>query len=170
EGLALTIGNTGAAGAGFILYATAGGEPRFYTVEAGKSLDDLIPLDGAVYSFNLHGPNGFLRGFSGNAKAAVEEVSARFDPASGKLVMTLINRGDPWRTMSVMPNAYLPNSSERFTLGSRAELIHAWDISKSGHWYDFTVRGGEPGSEWRIAGHGEDGRPSVSDPLFGRPA
>jgi phospholipase C len=50
-----------------------------------------------------------------------------------------------------------------------AEVVDAWDVSPSGHWYDFIVTNPyDPTFQRRIAGHGEDGRPSISDPLLGR--
>ncbi len=166
EGLAVTISNTGEAGAGFILYAT-GGEPRFYTVEAGRSLVDVIPLGAAAYDFDLHGPNGFLRGFSGAPTDSLA-VDARFDAVRGRLAMTFNNAGDAPVTMSVASNAYLSVPTERVYVQPRAQIVRAWDVASSRHWYDFNVSTSS-GFARRIAGHGEDGRPSVSDPNFGKP-
>ncbi len=172
EGLALTIANTGAAGAGFILYAGKGGEPRFYTVEAGKSLTDLIPLDQGAYDFELHGPNGFLRGFRGDGRTdrANPEAHAAFDPARGRLMITLTNDADAPAMVEVAPNEYLSAPARRYSLAARGVKTDAWDIRTSGHWYDFTVTGAhDPSFERRLAGHGEDGRTSLSDPAFGKP-
>ncbi len=166
EGLALTISNTGKAGAGFILYTAGGGEPRFYTVEAGKSLVDLIPLDGGVYGFDLHGPNGFLRGFSGTATDSVA-VDARFDPVRRLLMMTFSNAGDSSVVMQVVPNPRR-QPIQLFNVRPRDQITQAWDIGANSHWYDFTVTGSRARFERRIAGHGEDGRSSFSDPNFGK--
>jgi phospholipase C len=169
EGLALTIANTGMAGAGFILYTAGGGEPRFYTVEAGKRVEDLIPLDQAAYTFDLHGPNGFLRGFSGTG--AGPEAHASFDPIRRRLVIVLSNDGDAAASIEVASNAYLRASVRRFYLAPGAQLVDAWDTRASQNWYDFTVKSAHDARfERRIAGHGEDGRPSVSDPIFGKQA
>ena len=168
-GFALTISNTGNAGAGFILYAAGGGGPRFYTVEAGKSVVDLIPLDHGAYDFDLHGPNGFLRGFSGTGLGP--EAHARFDPARGRLLIALGNEGDSAVTLDVAPNAYLKGSARRFHLAAGAHVVDPWDIAPSQNWYDFTVTSAHNARfERRIAGHGEDGQPSVSDPMFGKQA
>jgi phospholipase C len=168
-GFALTIANTGRAGAGFILYAAGGGEPRFYTVEAGKSLVDLIPLDQGAYAFDLHGPNGFLRGFHGGT--AGPEARARFDPARGRLVISLANQSDAAVTVEVASQAYLKAPPRGFHLAPGAQVIDAWALGPSQNWYDFTVKSaGDARFERRIAGHGEDGRPSVSDPAFGKSA
>jgi phospholipase C len=169
EGVALTIANKGAAGAGFILYAAGGGEPRFYTAEAGKSLVDLIPLEQGAYALELHGPNGFLRGFRGTT--AGPEAQARFDPARGRLVIALANQGDAALALEVASQAYLKAAPRRFHLAAGAQVIDAWALGPSQNWYDFTVKSaGDAQFERRIAGHGEDGRPSVSDPAFGKSA
>ncbi|HEX4197869.1 MAG TPA: phospholipase C, phosphocholine-specific [Caulobacteraceae bacterium] len=172
DGLTLAIRNTGAAGAGFILYAAGGGEPRFYTVEAAKSLEDRIALDAGDYRFTLHGPNGFLRGFGGQAASPVRiEALGRFDPARGRLNIVLSNGDAAPAVLQVTPNAYAAAPARRFRLAPGATVIDAWDVRASGHWYDFSVTSPlEPSFERRIAGHGEDGRPSISDPLFGSPA
>ena len=69
DGLALTIANTGAAGAGFNLYPAGGeAEPRFYAVEAGKSVEDTLPIGPGGYDLTLFGPNGFLRGYRGGER------------------------------------------------------------------------------------------------------
>jgi phospholipase C len=168
EGFALKIANTGKAGAGFILYA-AGGAPRFYTVEAGKTVEDLIPLDGGVYGLDLHGPNGFLRGFSGSA--AGPEASARFDAARRRLVIALSNGGAAPITLQIAPNAHQRGSARRVHLAPGAQATQAWDLAASQNWYDFTVTSVHDARFARhLAGHGEDGRPSISDPLLGSQA
>jgi phospholipase C len=46
-----------------------------------------------------------------------------------------------------------------------------WDLGASHNWYDFIVTCAEaPSFQRRLAGHCENGKPSVSDPLLGRQA
>jgi phospholipase C len=81
----ITFANLGGVGATFLVTsaATAGG-PWTYTVEAGKELPaDLALPAGGPYDFTVHGPNGFLRRFTGGAGGS--EVSARHDGQSGDL-------------------------------------------------------------------------------------
>jgi phospholipase C len=168
EGLALTLANTGAVGAAFDLRAPRGGEPRFYAVEAGKSLTDLAPAEGR-YELTLFGANGFLRGFRGEAGAAGPEASARFDARTGKLVVTLKNAGTKPIALDVAPNAYFEAPARLHRLAPGEQATDAWDLKASHNWYDLTVTCVEaPSFQRRFAGHGEDGRPSVSDPLLGR--
>ncbi|MET0272627.1 MAG: phospholipase C, phosphocholine-specific [Phenylobacterium sp.] len=162
-GLLLTIANTGTAGAGFNLYASGGGEPRFYTVEAGMRLEDLVPAAGG-YDLRLHGPNGFLRSFQGEGDGL--EAAAVFDPRRGRLLITLRNDGDAPVDAEVAPLAYLEAPLRKFRLAPGKSRVDAWDLRRSDNWYDFAVTG--PGVYRRLAGHGEDGRPSLSDPLLGK--
>jgi phospholipase C len=170
RGLALTLANTGAAGATFELRAAHGGEPRFYAVEPGKTVADLAPADGR-YDLTLYGPNGFLRGFRGEAGAAGPEVSARFDPREGGLLVTLRNTGAKPLTLDIRPNAYLQTAPRLHRLAAGAEVTDVWSLKASHNWYDFSVTCAEaPSFGRRLAGHGEDGKPSLSDPLLGRQA
>ena len=174
DGLTLSLVNTGAAGAGFNLYAAGGGEPRFYTVGAGKAVEDVIALGEGGYDLSLYGPNGFLRGFKGAAGKAGgprPAAEAKFEPASGRLLVTLRNAGDVVAIVAVAARDYLKAAPRRHRLAPGAEVIDAWDLRPSHHWYDLAVTSAHDAAfERRIAGHGEDGRPSLSDPALGRPA
>jgi phospholipase C len=167
DGVALTLVNTGAAGATLDLRPAHGGEPRFYTVEAGRQVADVVTADGR-YDLALYGPNGFLRGFRGEAHPG-PEASARFDAKTGKLLVTLRNGGTKPLTMDVAPNAYVTAPARLHRLAPGAEAVDAWDLKASHNWYDLIVTCAEaPSFQRRLAGHGEDGKPSLSDPLLGR--
>jgi phospholipase C len=167
EGLQLSIANTGA-GAAYNLYAAGGGEPRFYAAGRGAKLTDLIPVD-ASYDLSLYGPNGFLRTFQGEAAGARPEASARFDPAKGQLVITLKNGGARPLALEIAPAAYADAPPRQHFLDPGATATDLWDLRASHNWYDLVVTCLQaPSFRRRFAGHGEDGKPSLSDPLFGR--
>jgi len=172
DGFALTIENGGAAGAAFALFPAGPGEPRFYTVGAGQRLEDLIPVEGGAYDLALHGPNGFLRAFKGrSARSARPFATGRFDPATRRFLLTLENHGAQPATLEAGPAAYLDGSPRRRRLAPHAKVTEAWDLRPSHNWYDLVVTCAEaPGFLRRFAGHGEDGKPSLSDPLLGRQA
>ena len=171
EGFALGIRNGGRAGAAFALVPAGPGEPRFYTVRAGETLEDLIPVDGGAYDLTLHGPNGFLRAFKGQAGPAKPVASARFDPKAGRLLIALRNDSPQPVTLEVASTAYIDAAPRLHRLAPRTEATDAWDLRSSRNWYDFVVTCAEaPSFRRRFAGHGEDGKPSVSDPLLGRQA
>jgi len=169
DGFKLDIANTGTVGAGFILYPT-GAAPRHYTVEAGKRLDDLIAVDAAGgYAMALHGPNGFLREFRGGTKSAGVEADAVFEVSTARLLIRLRNKGVQPVTVAVAPVDYLSAAPRQYTLAPGAEQLDAWSLAPLGNWYDFKATCVEDGAfERRIAGHGENGRPSISDPALGR--
>jgi phospholipase C len=171
-GLALTITNSGAAGAGFGLYPARAedGGPWFYAVEAGKTLQDRLSFGAAGYDLALHGPNGFLRQFRGGQDDGLA-VESRYDLTDGALQIRLRNVGVAPVTAHTA-NAYAPGETRTHRLAPGAEITDAWPIAAAGHWYDITVGLNEdPRFLRRLAGHIETGRPSRSDPaLDGRAA
>lgn len=65
----MTIENTGTQGVAFYMFnlLIPGLKPLKYAVEANKTLtDELYVNSQGNYSYALHGPNGFIREFSGN--------------------------------------------------------------------------------------------------------
>jgi len=167
EGVDLTIANFGAAGAGFGVYPADrdGPGPWFYAVEAGQRLRDRLPAGPDGYDFILHGPNGFLRRFRGGGAEALA-VSHRYDAASETLQIVLRNAGGAPFVVHTH-DAYAANATHSLPLASGAEIVDAWPIAASGHWYDVSVTLAEdPAFLRRIAGHIETGRPSRSDPAL----
>jgi phospholipase C len=170
RGFILTLGNPGPVGAAFELRQAHGGEPRFYAAAADSHLEDLIAV-GGHYDLTLYGPNGFLCAFRGEAGAPGAEAFARFDPREGGLLVTLRNHGEKPVTLDIRPNAYLQTVPRLHRLAAGAEVTDVWSLKASHNWYDFTVTCAEaPSFQRRLAGHGEDGKPSLSDPLLGRQA
>jgi phospholipase C len=170
RGFILTLGNPGPVGAAFELRQAHGGEPRFYAAAADSHLEDLIAV-GGHYDLTLYGPNGFLCAFRGEAGAPGAEAFARFDPREGGLLVTLRNHGEKPVTLDIRPNAYLQTAPRLHRLAPGAEATDVWSLKASHNWYDFTVTCAEaPSFQRRLAGHGEDGKPSLSDPLLGRQA
>ncbi len=170
NGLELTLANLGGAGAAFDLRGPGGAEPRFYAVEAGKTLTDVAPVDGR-YELTLFGPNGFLRTFRGEAGAPGPEAAAHFDAKTGTLSIALQNTGAKPLTLEVRTDAYISAPPRLHRLAPGAKVVDTWDLKASHNWYDLIVTCTEaPSFQRRFAGHGEDGRPSVSDPLLGRQA
>jgi phospholipase C len=171
EGLVLAIENRGPAGAAFTLYPTGAGDPRFYAVGAGQRLEDVAPVSGGTYDFALHGPNGFLRTFTGQTGQARPVAAAAFDERTGRLALTLENHGPAPITLEVASAAYLDAPPRLHRLEPRGKVTDAWDLRASHNWYDLVVTCAEaPSFRRRFAGHGEDGKPSLSDPLLGRQA
>jgi phospholipase C len=163
----LRIDNRGSAGASFAVYSADGAAgPWFYTVEAGKSVSDKLPLGNGKFSFTAYGPNGFLRSFSGSAPYAAVHIEPRFDAASDSIVLRLHNSGDAVCDVTVAARDYSNEAPRSHSLAPGAVLEDRWNIAAADHWYDLDARCAN--AVWRFAGHCETGRPSLSDPAIGR--
>jgi phospholipase C len=177
--LEITFANTGHQGAHFYVYATNRSDgPWRYTVEAGKSLADSWDLTATngVYTFEVHGPNGFVRRFAGTLAAPssqpgnhaggtpAPEVTAHYDVANGNLFLRFANTGGGVARLTVADNAY--GARERSVLvPAGARIEEAWILASSHHWYDLSVTSNDDATfQRRFAGHIETGRPSISDP------
>jgi phospholipase C len=173
-GLELTVANTGAAGIVLSLYPSGGGEPRFYTAGVWTEgyFTDHIPLDPGPYAFSMHGPNGFLRGFRGDMDGAhFPAATGFFLPKEERFRIGLHNEGRTPLTLEVKPIAYSDAPARLHRLAPGASHMDDWDLRASHNWYDFMVTCVEaPSFQRRLAGHCENGRPSLSDPLLGRQA
>ena len=174
--IAVTFQNTGTAAAVFHVYdRTRLNEiPRRYTVEAGKQLTgSFVPQTTGAYDLWILGPNGFHRHIAGNARRAAAagqpnpDVIAQAAPATGELVLTLVNTGPVAATFSVAHNKYQTGAPRSVNVPARSRSELRLGVAVAAHWYDVSVRvGGQPDFLRRFAGHIETGAPSVSDPAM----
>ncbi|HEX4269787.1 MAG TPA: phospholipase C, phosphocholine-specific [Rhizomicrobium sp.] len=160
----LEIANHGDVGAVLTLYASDSAGPWFYTVTAGEDLGDSLPV-GERYSFEVHGPNGFLRGFGDAAPYTAIASECRYDSATGELVLIIRNTGTDAHEIVTQPVRYLAETSRRHTLAPGGAIEDRWAIAASGHWYDIELDCGDLTRRW--AGHIETGSASHSDPALG---
>ncbi|HEY1998637.1 phosphocholine-specific phospholipase C [Paraburkholderia sp.] len=177
--LSMRFINTGNAGAVFLVYATnSGTAPRSYTVEAGKRLEDQLPLNSnGTYDYTVYGPNGFLRRFAGKPAAASNwwngsevarpEVADGYDVANGNLQLRLENPGTA-RCQFTIVNAYDPNAVIKQSVrGGDNEEVYL-DLRNAYGWYDLTITvDTDAVFARRFGGHVETGRSSMSDPALG---
>ena len=170
-GLKLDFVNDGAAAAVFSVCAVgAAVGPWFYTVGAGQRLSDRmsgLAVD-KPYAVAVHGPNGFLREFSGDPASALKpEVVVAQTPDGATLLVKLTNLGTAACTLTLRPLAYRKASALQVPLKPGASHTVRYPVAGTDHWYDFVVE--EPSSSYarRFNGHVETGRPSWSDPAIG---
>ncbi|MEA3087978.1 MAG: phospholipase, partial [Paraburkholderia sp.] len=176
--LTMRFVNSGRAGAVFLVYAANGLDaPRTYTVEAGKQLQDQLPLNAdGTYDFTVHGPNGFLRRFAGKPVAknwwngsdtARPEVAEGYDVANGNLQLRLENAGSA-RCQFTIVNAYdASNVIKHSVRGGDTEQLYL-DLRSAHGWYDLAITVDTDRSfARRVAGHVETGNSSMSDPALG---
>ena len=155
----------GAAGVFQVRSADASQGPRTYTVESGKQLADSWAFT-TGYDLSVHGPNGFFRHFKGGGQDLAVQASYGLRNNADKIVLKLQNGGSG-PVKATVSDRY---SSRGTTLTIAAGGSKSVDMSLNGTrgWYDLTVTiKGDPGFEYRYAGHLEDGGPSISDPGMG---
>jgi len=168
----LHISNTGSAAA--VFQVRPGNDaallPRSYTVEAAKSLTDTWEV-GAAYDFSVYGPNGFFRSFKGTVDAGAAtaklDVQASYDTEDdGGISLRITNSGKRAAVITVL-DAYTGNQFTRL-LAPRKDLEHDWSLLGFHGWYDLIVRvAGDDTFEYRLAGHVETGKDSITDPAIG---
>ncbi|MFE3947500.1 phosphocholine-specific phospholipase C [Streptomyces sp. NPDC059118] len=137
--------------------------PWTYTAAAGKPVSDSWNslYSGGSYDLTTHGPNGFLRTFQGNNKAAEPEVKARHDAGNLKLTLTNPSTTDAHLTVT---NAY-GGERQTYTVRAGATVEQSIDLRATKRWYDLTVVvEGNAGYLRRLAGHVENGQAGLSDP------
>jgi len=147
--------------------------PWMYTVEAGKSLSATFALAATQgkYDFSVHGPNGFYRRFAGHARGAgvgVPDTDARIevDTTNARITLHLTNTSNAPIKLRIV-DAY-GVSDAKHMLASTQSITRQFDLSASFNWYDLSVTD-DRGTGFRrhFAGHVENGKDGVSDPLIG---
>ncbi|MZD10084.1 DUF756 domain-containing protein, partial [Streptomyces sp. SID5785] len=117
------------------------------------------------YDLTVHGPNGFLRTFQGDNKAAGPEVTARHDAATGGLALTLTNPTAATVRLTAT-NAY-GGAAKTYSVPAGGTVRASVDLTGTRRWYDLSVVAeGLDGYLRRLAGHVENGTAGVSDPAI----
>jgi phospholipase C len=160
----LHLTNDGTAGVCLTAYS-GDAAPRSYTVGAGHSLDDQLPLTGGTYEFRVHGPNGFFRGFQDEAPFTAVTATPHYDSKAKALVLVLNNSDSVPHEISTRPLAYHRTPPRRHRLAPGETIQDSWPIAASDHWYDLEMRCNKMAR--RFAGHIETGSVSRSDPALG---
>ncbi len=167
----LQFENTGRAAAVFqVRSANAADLPRSYTVGAGKRLSDAWHAGGS-YALSVHGPNGFLRSFKGSLAAGTMRSNLDVRPTydtdgEGGIELAIANNGEHAATVVVL-DAYTGKTFSKL-LNRREHFDQSWALRNFHGWYDLIVRvAGDSAFEYRLAGHVETGKDSVTDPVLG---
>ena len=164
----ITFQNTGDATAVFAARSANGPEfHRTYTVEPRMQVSDtwlLNPSGG--YDVSVTGPNGFLRAFRGRAGGANLAVRAEYQREGNGIALTMHNNGLARATLVVFDR--YQGKTTTVPLDAGETRIRHWPAGDVGGWYDLQLTVVEDRAflqHW--AGHIEDGRDSISDPLMG---
>ncbi|QBR40499.1 phospholipase C, phosphocholine-specific [Kerstersia gyiorum] len=157
--------------------------PRRYVVGPGLQLTDqwqAVAENNGRYDLWVLGPNGFHRHFTGNLNelqprgTQEPEIRVCYDIANGNVYLDALNPTNEACVFRITANAYFDNGAQwELNVPAGSAETTFWDLSSSGHWYDFTVRienGRTPAWLRRFAGRVETGKDSISDPAMGTPA
>jgi len=167
----LQFRNLGEAGAVYHVYdrLRLHAVPRRYAVEPGRSLEDIWSAGvdvGGRYDLWVLGPNGFLRHVAGTVSgsdAARLEIDVQYTRA---LVVTLSNDGSADCVFSLEANAYRRPGTDTVRVAAGTQRTLPWPLRRG--WYDVTITcDADAAFLRRLAGHVENGRPSVTDPAMG---
>jgi phospholipase C len=168
----LQFANTGSAAAVFHVRSGHVAElPRSYTVEEDKSLADNWSVGTSTYDLSVYGPNGFLRSFKGSVDGRTVRSRLHVRPAydtegQGGISLNIVNSGEHTAAVTVL-DAYTGEEVKQL-LAPREDMGHEWSLSAFHGWYDLIIRvDGDDAFEYRLAGHVETGRDSMTDPVLG---
>ena len=145
--------------------------PRNYTVEPERQLSDtwnLAALATSDYDLTVHGPNGFLRAFKGSVllDSARLNVTANYDDHHKSVTLRFVNAGVQRATVRVL-NTYTGRNIVLVLRPGQSRTRH-WELGNTFGWYELAITVEEDaGFEYRLAGHVENGRDSISDPAMG---
>lgn len=165
--------NSGEAGAVFHVRDLTGAFlPRYFTVEAAKSLSDTwIVNSGSSYNLETHGPNGFFRAYRGTLGGAAHSsalaISTQSNRTARMLIIELINEGASALTLTFR-DAYASTQMKPVVLAAHGSHPLVVSARSTSGWYDVTITAAEDSTfRVQIAGHLENGQPSITDPLMG---
>lgn len=138
-----------------------------FAVTEGKKLDYPIPQTTDGYHFKGHGPNGFFREFKGKFTQSPKiNVRANHLADSGQLQIAIQNPERKALKVQLVDNSY-KRDTQTFTQNEASKEVRL-DLSSTSGWYDYSVKiDGYPEYEQRFAGHVENGKTSMTDPLLG---
>jgi phospholipase C len=153
--LTLTIQVNGTAGAAFALYdlIETSSPTKKYTVGAGQSLSATLTLaSGLNYDYVLHGPNGFVRRFTGliSGASSSSDSFVSYDVAEGVLVVSLVNEGASPVSYLVRDNVYGTGGPWAVSVPSNSVSTVNVSVTSSGNWYDVSVELTQPSSSQYI--------------------
>jgi len=144
--------SAGSLGGGFASYVqnTRTFDSWQYTLPAGGTISDYfsaVTYGGGPYDVDVHGPDGYLRGFTGNVKTILSSTTAHpeayvVDNQDGKtLALTMTNTGSVSCTFTIGVNvAYLASggSTQTVTVAAGGTATATLAATSAGR-YDYTV-------------------------------
>ena len=165
--------NAGEAAAVFhVRSGNSADRPRTYTVEPHQHLSDswgVMAGGGSAYDLSVYGPNGFYRAFKGMVAGdhgAFVDVQAHHDEDDNRITLEIANRAQHTANISIVDR--YTSRRTGVELGPGDSGARSWSLTRASGWYELTLTvDGDPQFTYRAAGHVENGKDSISDPLMG---
>jgi phospholipase C len=164
--------NPGNVGAGFQVRANdVPWGPWTYTVGARSQISDDWPIatQNSTYDLEVFGPNGFVRQFKGGLVNGVNAnvlISSSYDKAGRGLTTIVTNEGTTNYQITAV-NLYTGRTVVH-TLAPGRTATTDWTLGATAGWYDIMITvDADADFAWRLAGHVENGRDSLTDPGIG---
>jgi len=118
--------------------------PKKYTVESETVLvDELFLNKNGMVDYSLHGPNGFVRSWVGNATAlaGAVQVGVTYNINNDSISFTIsryesIHCGDCGNGFVITDNIY--NLGGPWLINNNMPFVSI-PLAKSGNWYDFNI-------------------------------
>jgi phospholipase C len=165
NGLALTLGNAGAGAVNLQVYAN--NAMTGYDVAPATTNDPFDVGGAAPYAVTVHGPNGFLAAFAGDAGKSGAGVEVEADlHHSGELRLIFTNGTKAAVDVSVA--SLLPADSKAkptvvHVAAGHRETLRFEPLDDAHGWYDLAATvTGDASYLRRFAGHVENGKPSIT--------
>lgn len=140
--LTITMRNIGESGVVFFVYdlKTPVNAPKKYTIEAGKELSDTWVLNG-TYDYSLHGPNGFVRGFSGIDNKFEVDILANSDRFKQQFILTAKSQGYSCEYLIKDESGLSSFGQWDSGMAPPGLLIEkALPIHETSYWYDYSIQ------------------------------
>jgi phospholipase C len=149
----------------------------YFAVKPGDTLNYKWPVsafENNQYHLRVHGPNGYYREFMGDANHPQIKVTCNYEKSrisaakpTGNVLINIVNTENKPVTAIINDNSYKTGSVSKL-IAPNASADIKLDLSKSHHWYDFSVKlKGYDSFEQRFAGRVETGSLGKTDPLMG---
>jgi phospholipase C len=110
----------------------------------------------------VHGPNGFFRAFKGDWKTV--DVKLSVEARASRVSLTFDNRGTRRVELSIA-DRYTGHRTP-VTVPAGRSTTKSWNVQRFHGWHDLTVHL-PGGATQQFAGHLENGRDTITDPLMG---
>jgi len=164
----LDLASAGAVASVFLLRSGNPADlPRTYTVRAHDELSEVLAGAAAdTYDLEVHGPNGFFRGFRGTSGGGAAAVRVRTAYRRHRLTLEVENLTN--RRVSLEVCDRYTGSTVALVLRPGSTRRRSWPLHGTHGWYDLTITAdGDAAFRYQYAGHVESGEESISDPLMG---